>query len=537
MTKLLTELRRIACTAGDRVALSGEQDQYTYSELIAAVDSLAAELAQLGSRRIALLADNSPAWIIADLACLQTGSALIPIPGFFNATQLANTLGSSGAEILISDSSVDDAELHQLLASQAEVSSFNTIAQLRVWPLAESEQTADLPAGTVKITYTSGSTGAPKGVCLSAANLLATATALNSVLSGTPLRRHLAVLPLATLLENVAGAYATLLRGAELVLPSLQSLGWAGSSGLDIDALSTCISSLLPDSAVLLPQLLKGLIANAEQGRWQPPASLQFLAVGGARVAPEQIGQARELGLPVYEGYGLSECGSVVSLNTPSAERAGSAGKILAHCQVEIADGEVMIKGNVSLGYLGGAELESVDGLASGDLGELDEGGFLWLKGRSKNLLVSSYGRNISPEWPESELLAYAGVAQCLVIGDAEAYCSALIFVTPGYNYDDIGRYIRECNQRLPDYAQIRRWAALPKRLTVADGLLTANGRLQREAIIAAYPELIAHCYPGIVYPLGGVQRSYIPSLQQSELDLASADPDKIDAASSGSGD
>ncbi len=521
MNKLISELRRRALVGGDHVALSGEHEQFTYTGLIAAVDSLAAELSQRGVRRAALIADNSPAWIAVDLACLQAGVALIPIPAFFSAEQLEHTLTSCGADTLISDRRASDAQIASVLAGSTATSAFESQPQFRLWSLAVADQAASLPLGTVKLTYTSGSTGAPKGVCLSADKLFATAAALNTALLATPLQRHLAVLPLATLLENVAGVYAGLLRGAEVILPRLQSLGWAGSSGMEISDLTSCIDHWQPDSAVLLPQILKGLIAIAEQGHWQPPTSLQYLAVGGARVAPEQISQARDLGLPVYEGYGLSECGSVVSLNTPAAEQAGSAGKILSHCDVEISDGQVMVKGNVYLGYLGGAELDSNDILATGDIGELDEEGFLWLKGRSKNLLVSSYGRNISPEWPESELLAYAGVGQCLVIGDAEAYCSALIFVTPGYSYEDIGRYIRECNQRLPDYAQIRRWAALPKRLTVADGMLTANGRIKRDVILHTYPELVAHCYPGIVYPIGGSQRAFTPTkTMNSQTDI-----------------
>ncbi|WP_373081369.1 AMP-binding protein [Zhongshania sp.] len=512
MTDLISELRDTARVAGERLALSGERDNYTYSGLIATVDSLAKELSERGVRRAALIADNGPAWVIVDLACLQAGIVLVPIPSFFSQEQVLCTLASSAADTLISDRSASDLQLEGVFTRAGTAKALEYLPQLVAWPLAAPEQTAGMPLGTVKITYTSGSTGAPKGVCLSEANLLATATTLNTALSASALQRHLAVLPLATLLENVAGVYAGLLRGAEVILPSLQSLGWAGSSGLEVSTLTSSISHWQPQSLVLLPQLLKGLIALAEQGHWQPPISLVFLAVGGARVAPEQIRQARDLGLPVYEGYGLSECGSVVSLNTPAAERAGSAGKVLPHCNIEIVDGEVMVKGSVYLGYLDSAEVESGSVLPTGDLGELDDDGFLWLKGRNKNVLVSSYGRNISPEWPESELLAYAGVGQCIVIGDAEAYCSALIFVTPGYSYEDVGRYIRECNQRLPDYAQLRRWAALPKRLTIADGLLTANGRLKREAIINAYPELLAHCYPGIVYPLGGSQRPFAPS-------------------------
>jgi long-chain acyl-CoA synthetase len=514
MTDLISELRRIASALGERPALSGERDHYVYKDLIAVVDTLAGELSAKGIRRAALIADNSPAWVIVDLACLQAGIALIPIPGFFSQAQLTNVLASSAADTLISDRLSSDPQLQIVCDSAGVATAFNCLPELTAWPLAVAAHNTSMPRGTAKITYTSGSTGAPKGVCLSAPNVFATATALNAALPTSTLRRHLAVLPLATLLENVAGVYAGLLRGAEVVLPGLQSLGWAGSSGLEVSELANNISRWQPDSFVSLPQILKDLIALVERDHWQPPASLLFVAVGGARVAPEQIAQARELGFPVYEGYGLSECGSVVSLNTPGGERPGSAGKVLSHCDVEIVEGQVIVKGNVYLGYLNGEEDPFAQALATGDLGEVDDNGFLWLKGRSKNLLVSSYGRNISPEWPESELMAYAGVTQCLVIGDAEAYCSALIFITPGYSYDDIGQYIRECNQRLPDYAQLKCWAALPKRLTVADGLLTANGRLQRDAILTAYPELLAHCYPSIVYSQAGSQRHFRSSGQ-----------------------
>jgi long-chain acyl-CoA synthetase len=94
-------------------------------------------------------------------------------------------------------------------------------------------------------------------VCLSVAAQYATATALNDALKAMPLSRHLAVLPLATLLENVAGVYSALLRGAEVMLPSLATLGWAGSSGLDIQELASILTITKPDSAVLLPQILK----------------------------------------------------------------------------------------------------------------------------------------------------------------------------------------------------------------------------------------------------------------------------------------
>ncbi|CAA0102776.1 2-succinylbenzoate--CoA ligase [Zhongshania aliphaticivorans] len=512
MNELLTQLRRTAHTFGERVALSDRDGKYTYSGLVTAVDSLAEELSQRGISRAALLADNSPAWVIADLACLRAGVTLTAIPHFFSAEQVVNALNNCAAEVLISDRAASDPQLRGVLFSAGAVTEFKSVGMLRGFPLTVSGTSTMLPINTVKIAYSSGSTGAPKGVCLSVGNLYGTAEAINDALAKVSLKKHMAVLPLATLPENISGVYAALLRGAEVVVPSLQSLGWAAGSGLDMSLFTDSISLWQPDSLVILPQILKELIAVVEQGGWEPPVCLRYVAVGGLRISSDHVRQARDLGIPVYEGYSVSECGSVVSLNTPEAECLGSAGKILSHQVVDIVDGEVVIKGSLFLAYLGGEALEPGKEFMTGDLGEVDDAGFLWVKGRKTNLITSSYGQKISPEWPESELLAYAGVAQCVIIGDAEAYCSALVFVNPGYSYDDIGRYIRECNQRLPDYAQIRRWAALPKRLTAADGLLTASGRLQREAIVRAYPELVAHCYPGIVYPIGGAQRAFIPS-------------------------
>src|SRR5690606_24639695 len=98
-----------------------------------------------------------------------------------------------------------------------------------------------------------------------------------------------------------------------------------------------CIEVERPHSAILVPQLLTVLVAACTKG-WQPPDSLRFVAVGGARVAAELVIEARRYGLPVFEGYGLSECGSVVALNTSDTERLGSAGHVLPHCAVSVEE-------------------------------------------------------------------------------------------------------------------------------------------------------------------------------------------------------
>ena len=138
---------------------------------------------------------------------------------------------------------------------------------------------------------------------------------------------------------------------------------------------------------MLVPELLRVVLMLVQQHP-DIAASLRFLAVGGGKVAADLIVLARQLGLPVYEGYGLSECGSVVALNTPVQDRVGSVGQILPHCQITIAeDGEILVQEAAMLGYLGQETSLSSDKsiIATGDLGYCDAEGFLWITGRKKN--------------------------------------------------------------------------------------------------------------------------------------------------------
>ena len=498
MSKIVDAIAGIASTAGNTPALESMGETVSYRELIEAVRALATQFNTLGIERLALAADNSAEWIIVDLACQLAGVPLIPLPGFFTAQQMRHAVDSSGVDVLLSDQHGLEQHCANLFDMQfsPSLTKLKGLRRIRALHLSPQLKRVLLPESAAKITYTSGSTGQAKGVCLSVQNQYATATALNTALEDIALDRHLVVLPLATLLENVAGVYSALLRGALVVLPSLTELGWAGSSGLEIQSLASSITKVQPNSAVILPQILKGLISLCESERWAAPASLRFLAVGGARVAPELIQRGRTLGLPVYEGYGLSECGSVVSVNTPSADKIGSAGKVLSHCVVNIVDSELWVGGNVYQSYLGQeSSCRAIAEVATGDLGDIDEDGFLWLRGRSKNVLVNSYGRNISPEWPESELLAQPSILQCMVFGDEQAYCSALIYPAANVSSEQVEHEISICNRLLPDYAQIKCWANFPVPLSSENGLLTANGRLRRHEILGHYRDLVASCY------------------------------------------
>jgi pyrroloquinoline quinone (PQQ) biosynthesis protein C len=323
-------------------------------------------------------------------------------------------------------------------------------------------------------------------VCLGAAQQHALAQALAAATRPLALERHLCLLPLPVLLENVAGARTALLAGADCVLPPLASVGLTGATGFDPLACLAAIEREQAESVILLPQMLLALTAALEAGAPRP-ARLRFAAVGGAKVAPALIERARAAGLPVYEGYGLTECGSVVALNLPDADRPGSVGRPLAHVRVEIGgDREIVVCGE-----------------RTGDLGRLDDDGFLYVDGRRKHVLITSFGRNVAPEWPEAELTAGGAIAQAAVFGEARAQlCAVIVPRTAGATDAALAAEVRRVNARLPDYARIALWLRADAPFGAADGLATANGRVRRDAVWSRYAGRLESLYAQPPEPL-----------------------------------
>ena len=221
----------------------------------------------------------------------------------------------------------------------------------------------------------------------------------------------------------------------------------------------------------------------------KPLPHLRFAAVGGAKVSPALLEEAHAQGLPVFEGYGLSEAGSVIAVNTPEAARRGSVGRLLPHVRLHPHPrGEIMIEHPRMLGYLGEVGPGEVgvvpNPYPTGDLGHLDADGFLYLTGRARNVLITGFGRNVSPEWVESELLAEPSIAQAMVFGDGEAALRAVIV---SRSAAEAGQAVARVNLRLPDYARVGRWCLAEEPFTPQNGQLTGTGRPIRDAIVARY--------------------------------------------------
>jgi long-subunit acyl-CoA synthetase (AMP-forming) len=474
------------------IALVDGQRAISYGDLPALIGREIEWLRAGGAERHALLADNGVPWALADLA-LHVGEMLaVPLPGSFTPAQVAHALDDAGVDTVLAD---DDRRTQSRLPGWRLDGSSPVTGLHRFRRQLDLASRAIAPPGTRKITYTSGSTANPKGVCLAGMALEAIAESVAGATRELTIERHLCILPLATLLENVAGLYAPLLRGATCVVPPSSVTGMS-YGGLDATRLLETLSREQPDSLILVPELLQVLVVAAERG-WQPPASLQFVAVGGARVSGELLARADAAGIPVHEGYGLSECASVVCLNTPAARRAGTVGRPLPHVRVRVdAAGQVHVAGNAMLGYLGDPPRAPLDEVATGDLGVIDADGYLRLQGRIGNRFITGFGRNVSPEWVECEISQRLGGRPVLVHGEARPYVVALVGASAQEVPDAaVAAAIAAANAVLPNYAQVRHWARPPGPFTPADGTLTANGRLRRQQIQARFGTLLDDLY------------------------------------------
>lgn len=477
----LAQLQQFA----DNIALEDGYQQLSYRHVAQQVLQLSHWLNTQGYQRIAICGPNSVAWVIADLAVAQANKICVPIPVFFSALQQHHILQEANIQLLLFTE-------HHYAGKPTPIAGL----WYQIRP-AQEDNTPQLPITSGKITFTSGTTASPKGVCLSWQQQASTCEALTAALQAQfvqPHYLHFCLLPLATLLENQAGIYVPLRLGQRILILAPSSTGLNGSASLDINRFAQSLLHYQPASVILTPQLLHALIILCS--RYPTLAqSFTFIAVGGAHCAPGLLARAAQIGLPVFQGYGLSEAGSVVALNLPQQQSAGSVGKPLPHISIKLVEQHIWLKGDLFAGYLGEPQRDPEQWLDTGDLGAIDADGYLYITGRSKHLVISSYGRNISPEWLEAELQLCPAVAQAMVTGDAKPWLSALVSLRPHATAQELTAQIQQLNSQLPDYARIRSVLLLTQPFSTDNHHLTDNGRLRRSQINHDYADVVDRLY------------------------------------------
>jgi long-subunit acyl-CoA synthetase (AMP-forming) len=479
MVELLNALRDGARYQPGTAAMSDDNGVLTGGGLLTRVAGLAGVL-RARPQRIGLLGAHSTDWAVAQLAAWVAGKTVVPMPAFFSRLQLEHVLKDAGIDHVVATREAEG------LAKALKVG-FTPATQ---W--CDESFPATSEGGGV-IVYTSGSTGRPKGVRLGLDQIDWQTRALAAAIGATPNDSYLSVLPLALLLETITAICVPVLVGARTHFASTvaENIGSGRPAGL-----VKTFEESRPTTSVLVPQLLSAWIAELEAAGKQAPDSLRFVAVGGAHVPEALAARAWELGIPVHEGYGLTECCSVVAVNRPGRRKAGTAGEPLPGLDVSIEDGEVVVSGTtVMAGYLHGA---SVTGSwRTGDLGSLTADGFLTVTGRKDTLVVTASGRNISPEWVEAMVMSDPRVLACIALGQGMDHVSVLLVPSPlgeGWLTEapraHVLLWLEQICTDAPSYAVPKDFVVCPEFQAKRLRLLSANGRMVRDAALSAYPAL-----------------------------------------------
>ncbi len=402
---------------------------------------------------IGIVMHNSPDWVVADLACLSHGITVLPLPLGFSRYQ-ADFLASQCDAFLIDDrgrTTLTEKWLQPITSKifsvpeiLADFDSNDQTVSLGLIPSLPSDWTC-------KIIHTSGTTSRPKGVKQSIGGL---DVILHALLQKVPQHNHkvyLSLVPLSLLIEQVTAIYLPLLsRGIIHFLEPDTPL--IGEKNCQMDTLLYRLQEAGATAVTVPPAMLDiFLLITATNNKIKNYLQNNVhITVGGAPVSAEKIRMLKALNISVYEGYGLSENGSVVSTGTYSENKIGSVGKPLSHVLVRINSNNIVEIKSTSL-FQGYSEIDpsacsiSQDGwLDTGDIGFIDDEGYLYITGRAKNMLCLPNGRNVSPEQVEILFQDQPEVEQAILFLSDTQQLTIFLVVTPLFDINTIKKWSEE---------------------------------------------------------------------------------------------
>jgi long-chain acyl-CoA synthetase len=564
--------------------VGGKYQPISTAELVDRVRRLAKALADLGVQpgdRVALMAENGPHWPTVDFATLCIGGVVVPVYPTLLPDQATYIAGNCGAKVVFAETrehldgflsnagELPGVQKFVLVKGQSDDPRVTTLDQLIQQgagaDAAEFEQRARAvrPDDLATFIYTSGTTGTPKGVMLTHENIVSNAISGLTKLSVERRQTALSFLPLSHSFERTVD-YIYFLQGT--------TIAYAES----VAAVSQNLQEVKPHLFVSVPRVYEKFLARVQEGvaagspikqklfawavnvgkqalpwrlkRQTPPGFLgmqlkladklvfskiherlggrfEFAVSGGAPLSRDLAEFFWGAGVPIFEGYGLSETSPVISVNGWDAVKMGTVGQPIPGVEVRIAaDGEILSKGpNTMKGYWGmdkeTSEVIDAEGwFHTGDIGEVDPEGFLRITDRKKELIINAYGKNVAPAPIENALKGSRFIGQAVVIGDRRKFLSALL--VPDFDAlkawaeknglgaagneqlirDErvraaIAQEVKAVNENLASFEKVVAWELLPAEFTLETGELTPTQKVKRRVINQKYGDVIERLY------------------------------------------
>lgn len=473
---------------------------HTYQTLIEEARQLATQLDTQtdNGALVGVVMGNTPEWILADIALLLADRPEVPVPLAFSGEQAAFLL--QNCQLVLTDA-IGAERLAQWQANGLSLSAAQLQVELGKTPPARAlnySPASSAKDAVIKVIHTSGTTSQPKGVKIRRHGLDALVESLWQRAQPDDYQRYLNLVPLSLLIEQVTALYMPLTSGGSVIMPPAD-LPPLGSPGVTAAERLALIRQARPSAMTLTPALVEALAERASQHGNAPGLltalfgheAVPLLAAGGAPVAPELLHQLNKQGIPVYQGYGLSENSSVATWNARGANRIGTVGKPLAHVEVKIADdGELCLRSSsLFAGYSSedpsSCVIDQHGWLHTGDLATQDRDGFISIIGRKKTMIITANGRNISPEWLESAYRSVPGVLQAIVYGDRQQFLSGVFIVDDMAQAPRIRKAIADyARKHLNEIEMIPDPVLLPHSPEIMARLFTVTGRPRRNDVI-----------------------------------------------------
>jgi long-chain acyl-CoA synthetase len=579
-----------------RVKRGGTWVALSFADLLSQVQAFSIGLHELGVNagdRLAILSENRPEWAVTDFACLACRCADVPVYPTLPPHQIEYILRDSGAVAVCCSSAAQLGKILEIRgnlpalktivvfdadAASAGVLTFDAVlargrAALSRYPTWRADALAVKPDDLATLIYTSGTTGDPKGVMLTHGNITSDVVAGLQVLDLRQTDECLSFLPLSHIFERMAGHYCMTQQGA--------IINYATS----IEAVPVEMGELRPTVVCSVPRLYEKIYARvlesamagsplkqkiflwakrvgeawaelAIEGRPVPPllglkyrtayalvftklaqrvgGRLRFFVSGGAPLSADIARFFFAAGLPIMEGYGLTETSPVITVNGFGRARLGTVGKVVPGVEVKIAaDGEILTRGpNVMKGYYNKpestAEVMSDGGwFHTGDIGEVDADGFLKITDRKKDIIVTAGGKNIAPQPIENLVKTNPFVLSAVMIGDKRKY--PIMLVVPNMEplrkwaeaegmtgrtdtallsdivvHNKLTGEIKKTLRELAQYEMPKKFLILDRDFSIEAGELTPTLKVKRRVVEKVHADRIEE-----LYAAGGVETVY----------------------------